>query len=145
MLTIEKAGCFLFLGTMSLFDIRTKRLPDVSLVLGLVASVLVRIAFRGQPFYSYAAAAFVGFIFVIISYLTNEKIGYGDSFVILSIGILVGLENLLFILFAAFVMASFFGMVILVSRNFKSDKGIPFVPFIFAAFILLILFQNISA
>ena len=145
MLTIEKAGCFLFLGTMSLFDIKTKRLPDVSLILGLVASVLVRIAFTGQSFSSYAAAAVVGIIFVIISYLTNEKIGYGDSFVILSIGFLVGLVNLLFILFTAFVMASFFGMVILVSRNFKSDKGIPFVPFIFAAFILLILFQNISA
>ena len=144
MLTIEKAGCFLFLGTMSLFDIKTKRLPDVSLILGLVASVLVRIAFTGQSFSSYAAAAVVGIIFVIISYLTNEKIGYGDSFVILSIGILVGLENLLFILFTAFVMASFFGMVILVSNNFRKDTGIPFVPFIFAAFIMLLLFQNIS-
>ena len=142
MLTIEKAGCFLFLGTMSLFDIKTKRLPDVSLVLGLVASVLVRIAFKGQPFLSYALAAIVGFVFILVSYVTDEKIGYGDSFVILSIGILVGLENLLFILFSAFIMASLFGMAVLVNKGFRKDVGIPFVPFIFAAFILLLLFQH---
>ena len=138
MLTIEKAGCFLFLGTMSIFDIKTKRIPDLSLILGLVASILVRIAFKGQTFSSYIAAALVGIVFIFISYFTEEKIGYGDSFIILSIGILVGLKNLLFILFTSFVMASLYGMIVLVCNNFKKDLNMPFIPFIFAAFILLL-------
>ena len=138
MLTIEKAGCFLFLGTMSIFDIKTKRIPDLSLILGLVASILVRIAFKGQTFSSYIAAALVGLVFIFISYFTEEKIGYGDSFIILSIGILVGLKNLLFILFTSFVMASLYGMIVLVCNNFKKDLNMPFIPFIFAAFILLL-------
>lgn len=145
MLTIEKAGCFLFLGTMSLFDLKTKRLPDMSIVLGLVSAVLVRIAFKGQPLSSYIAAIAVGILFFAVSYFTKEKIGYGDSFIILFIGILLGFENLLFIVFAALIMSAVTGVVMIIAKGCKRNLSLPFVPFMFAAFLLLAGFERCCA
>lgn len=144
MLTIEKAGGFLFLGLMSLFDIKSKRLPDVSVILSLVSAVLVRIAFKGLPLKSYVAAMVVGVTFMLISYFTDEKIGYGDSLVILFIGILLGFENLLFIIFSALVMCLVTGVVMIIVNDGRKDLTLPFVPFMFAAFVMLVIFSGIN-
>ena len=144
MLALEKLGCFLFLGYLSLFDIKTKRLPDTTIFLGLAAAVLMRIVSKGLPMQSYIIATVVGLMFVLISYFTKEKIGYGDSLIILAVGILLGVENLLFIICASLVMCSLTGIVIIIMNNFRGSFTLPFVPFIFAAFILLIGFQGCS-
>ena len=142
MLTIEKVGCFLFLGTMSLYDLKTRRLPGLSIILGLVSVVLIRIAFKGQPATSYLAAMVVGILFIAVSYITKEKIGYGDSLIILFIGILLGFENLLFIVFTALVMSAVTGVAMIMIKGFKRNLSLPFVPFMFAAFLLLAGFEK---
>lgn len=144
MLAVEKIGCFLFLGCMSLFDIRSKRLPDKSLYLGILAAISVRVIFKGLPLKSYIIAALIGVLFITVSYFTNEKIGYGDGLIILYTGLLLGVENLLFIIFSALVMCSLTGIVFMITRSIKSDFSLPFVPFIFAGFMLLLGFQGCS-
>lgn len=136
MLTIEKLACFVFLGVMSVFDLKFKRLPDSYLCLGVLSAVLIRIMFKGLPLRSYMMAALVGIIFIMISYFTNEKIGYGDGVIILYTGILSGLENMLFIIFTAFILCALTGIILMVIKNTKKDLSLPFVPFIFAGFII---------
>lgn len=142
MLALEKAGCFIFLGLMSLFDIKFKRLPELWIFLGITAAVIVRILYTVLPFSSYIMASFIGLTFIAVSFFTKEKIGYGDGLVILFVGILSGVENLLFVIFQAFFLCAFTGILLLLTQGKKKDLSLPFVPFIFVAFVLLIVFQK---
>ena len=144
MLALEKAGCFIFLGLMSLFDIKYKRLPEVSLFLGITAALIVRILYTVLPVSSYIMASFIGLTFIAVSFFTKEEIGYGDGLVILFVGILSGVENLLFVIFQAFLLCAFTGILLLLTAGKKKDLSLPFIPFIFVAFVLLIVFQKYS-
>ena len=137
MLTIEKAGCFIFLGMMSLFDLKSHKLPVVYVAFALLSAVSVRIIFNDVPLRTYITASVIGVIFIFISCFSNERIGYGDSFIILFIGILLGFENLMFILFASFIMCSLTGIVIMCVNKSYKNICLPFVPFLFASFVLL--------
>ena len=142
MLAIEKIGCFIFLGWMSLFDIKSRRLPVLYIAFGFMSALAVRIIFNNVPLRPYITASVIGIIFILISGFSKEKIGYGDSFMILITGMLLGIENLMFVLFSAFIMCFVTGIVIMYIRKSIRNMSLPFVPFLFAAFILLMGLQK---
>lgn len=54
----------------------------------------------------------------LLSWFTQESFGYGDSILILILGILSGGWNLLWILFAAFLIASVYGGIMIARKKY---------------------------
>ena len=79
--------------------------------------------------------ALVGGVFLLISRLTQEAFGYGDSLMIAVTGVYLGFWNVLYLLVWAYVLAAVFAGYVLIRKGFQKDAAFPFVPFLLAAYI----------
>jgi len=130
MCQIENWVILLLLVMCSVSDFKKKTIPVVLLivfsitVLGFVIfgdSVELRLRVGG---------AVLGMVFLLISKCTRESIGYGDSWLILLLGIQLGYLKAISVLFAASLLAGVASLFFLWKRNWKRDTSLPFVPFL---------------
>ena len=77
----------------------------------------------------------LGGVFLFLSWFTQESFGYGDSILILILGILSGGWNLLWILFAAFLIASVYGGIMIARKKYTRKNSFPFIPFLTVAYL----------
>ena len=69
-------------------------------------------------------------VFWMLSFITREKVGYGDGWVLLMIGLYVGLPECVLILMAGLIMESVFMLVLLALGKIHKDREVAFVPFL---------------
>lgn len=134
--------CVGYLCYLSVLDIQKRRLPEGLLAagVGIAAGVAVLRIFWGfGPFLLGLAGAAVGVGFLWISKVTDEAFGYGDSILIIALGLFLGLWKLLYLLMAAFGLSAIFSMVMMKRQNFQRTTTLPFVPFFGAAYVVLLL------
>ena len=79
--------------------------------------------------------ALIGVLFFLISKLTKEAIGYGDSWLILLLGIHLGALVALQVLFAASFAAGVCSLFYLWMKRWRKGATLPFVPFIAVAYL----------
>lgn len=77
----------------------------------------------------------VGGLFLIISKLTKEAIGYGDSLVILILGLHMGVFQMLQTLFLASVLAGGLSLFLLWRHKWSKSMTLPFLPFVAATYL----------
>lgn len=100
----------------------------------VMGTFIGEVFFQNGNIYEKLASALMGSIpgilFFIISKASAEAVGYGDCWIILIMGLSVGIWNMLGILsvalFGAFLWASF----IFVGKRGRRDREIPFLPFL---------------
>ena len=64
----------------------------------------------------------------------NQKIGYGDSLLIIVLGTFLGMWKLLILLLGAFGLAAAVSILLMIKRKFTRKSMIPFVPFLTVAY-----------
>ena len=126
------AGYMIVLAVM---DIRWKKLSLIILLSGTVPLAAGFLCDREIHIILLAAGAAVGVIFLIISRVTEDSFGYGDSILIMIMGGFLGFWNILSLLTAAFSMAALFSIFMLIRKRFHRKSAFPFVPFLTAAYI----------
>ena len=126
------AGYMIVLAVM---DIRWKKLSFMILLSGTVPLAAGFLCDREIHIILLAAGAAVGGIFLIISRVTEDSFGYGDSILIMIMGGFLGFWNILSLLTAAFSMAALFSIFMLIRKRFHRKSSFPFVPFLTAAYI----------
>ena len=126
------AGYMIVLAVM---DIRWKKLSFMILLSGTVPLAAGFLCDREIHIILLAAGAAVGVIFLIISRVTEDSFGYGDSILIMIMGGFLGFWNILSLLTAAFSMAALFSIFMLIRKRFHRKSAFPFVPFLTAAYI----------
>lgn len=135
MCKISDVIVLLFLLTCSLNDLKTRRLP-VWLLLGMSAVMVFLYLFRqDSDIVSSAVGVLTGGIFCLFGRFTEEAIGYGDSWIILLLGLYLGFEKQLAVIMAAFLLAGLFALGGLMKQKWRRTYSIPFVPFLTAAYI----------
>lgn len=72
-----------------------------------------------------------GLFCLVLSWVSREGLGYGDSILILGCGVSLGFWPCMEILFLSFFLAGVWAVVLLLSRRAGRGKEIPFVPFLF--------------
>lgn len=133
--------CGGYLLGLSVWDIWSRRIPACLLALGAGAAALYQIIWGEIPGILSIAGAAVGVVFLIVSKVTEEAFGYGDSFLILVLGIYLGFWNLLCLLVASFMLAAGFAMVVLAAKHFKRKTVFPFIPFLGIGYLLMVLLE----
>ena len=130
-----------YLLVLSIQDIRERVISGRYLAAGAVAAVAYQIIVDAQPVWSCLAGVLMGGVFIGISKLTRESLGYGDSFLIAVLGLYLGIWNLMYVLVLAFTMASLYSVIVLIRFRYHKKKTLPFVPFLTAGHIIFVLFE----
>ena len=71
-----------------------------------------------------------GIGFFLLSFLTREKVGYGDGWVLLMIGLFSGFSRCFMILLIGLLLESMVAIILLALKKIQRDREIPFSPFL---------------
>ena len=106
---------------------------------GGMAAVLLHLFAQEESVFYLMTGMSVGIVLLLYSLVTHESIGYGDGCLFVMTGLFLGFwENLVLLLLAS-VLAGIGAAVLLFFRKKKKKERIPFVPFVFTAYVLLLL------
>lgn len=133
----------LYLLVLSVYDIRRRRVPVLSLTIGCIG-VLINAVYElvaGQQILLQSVLGMVpGILFLIIAWL-SQKAGYADGIILIWIGIMCGYRDSLLVFCASLMMASTISIVLLMLRKVSRQTRIPYIPFL-AAGLGIILFSG---
>ena len=123
---------FLFLAVCAVFDGLYKQIPLIVVWLGMLAAVCLQIygAMGETGIFAMVFSMIPGAVFFLLSFLTREKVGYGDGWVLLMIGLFLGIYRCFLILFVGLLAESVVAIVLLAFRKIQRDREIPFSPFL---------------
>lgn len=123
---------FLFLAVCAVFDGFSRQVPLAVVWLGMLTAVGLHIGgVMGETSLMAGALSLIpGAGFFLLSFLTGEKVGYGDGWVLLMIGLFLGVYQCFLILLVGLAAESVVAIVLLALRKIQRDREIPFLPFL---------------
>lgn len=123
---------FSFLAVCAVFDGLYKQVPLAVVWLGMFTAVCLQIfGVMGESGIFAAVASLIpGMGFFLLSFCSREKVGYGDGWTLLMIGLFLGAYRCFLTLFISLLAESMVVIVLLMCRKIRRDKEIPFVPFL---------------
>ncbi len=123
---------FLFLAVCAVFDGLYRQIPLIIVWLGMLTAVCLQIygvmGETGLP--AVAVSLLPGAGFFLLSFFSGEIVGYGDGWVLLMIGLFLGVDRCFLILLTGLLAESAVAIVLLAFRKIQRDKEIPFSPFL---------------
>lgn len=130
--------------SLSVSDLRHRKIPCIGLVIWGVLVVVCQVkAHAGGDFpdslLEILPGIGVGMLFICISRITREAIGYGDSVAIVILGGFLGFWRLLESLAGAFFLCGIWSIGVCM---FRRKKSIPFMPFLTAGYAILLIEQG---
>ena len=135
MCELAEAGMLLFLAVAAKQDVRTKEISIGYLVMGIISVCIYQI-FWGKPsVLSCALGIITGGIFLTLSKLTEEGIGYGDSLMILILGAFLGVWKLMLVLMLAFTSVSLISTIGLRMGVLSRSSKVAFYPYLLAGYV----------
>lgn len=137
-----------FLGVFALYDIQYHRVRNSALLCFFpwcLLSLPIAALTTGFPFAHLAFKAALGFlngglILLVVAFITGGGIGGGDIKLTALLGILCGTGRICFLLLAASVAALLF-FLLKNAQTGKQEGRLPFVPFLFAGFLLSLIYK----
>lgn len=130
LLVISRIVCMGMLTGLSVTDLKCRRISGSMLILGsaLAAGYML---FAGRNHIWLALEGLLaGFIFVLVSKVTREQLGYGDSWLLCILGVYLGIWNFLELLFTAWMAVALAAIIVLVTHRCRRGTALPMVPFI---------------
>lgn len=139
MRTVSEMICMFILTVIAVWDIKVRTVSVYVLMIGAVGSVLHHFICRDMDVWVIIGGVIIGIIFLFLSKLTKEGIGYGDSWVILILGSYLGLWKLIVVLSTAFLLLLCVSIPVLWKKKMSRKYALPFLPFLAAGYLCLML------
>jgi len=136
MCEINKAICFLVLIYLSWIDIRKRQIPVLVLAAAGGLAVLYQIIGGCANIESVVTGAVPGMFFLLVSKVTEESMGYGDSLGILILGMYLGFWQILEVLCSAFFLMFCLLIPVLWKNKMSRKTGLAFYPFLTGGYLL---------
>ncbi len=123
---------FLLLGICAVIDGIKREIPVAIVWLGIIMAGILRLqgTIDGEGFLMAVLSVLPGAAFWLISFVTREKVGYGDGWALIMIGLFVGMWRCFLILLIGLVTESVIVLILLAIQRISRDCRIPFVPFL---------------
>lgn len=132
----------LLLGALAVADYKKREIPLWPIAAVLCIGILNLHMQHYRDWRNVLGGIGVGAVLLLLSKATSGRIGAGDGLVIMAVGIFAGLRSTLLCLCAAFFLASFGALFLLCVKRAGKDHKMPFIPYIFAAYILTVCMQT---
>lgn len=117
--------CLLVIGTIN--DIKNRTIPVWLPIIGMLAGIVLLIISENRVELIYGGI--FGLIMLLLSVVIKD-FGTGDGFIILSIGLLRGVSICVESLFIALLLATIWGLIIMMVKRNGKKLYLPFVPFL---------------
>lgn len=123
---------------LSYIDIRMHQVPVNVLRAGGAAVLLYQIFFSEVFLWEFLSGVGAGILFLLLSRVTKEGMGYGDSWGILILGGFLGFKRLLTVLVTAFFLLAIAAVILLSRKKMTRKCSIAFFPFLTSGYIVLL-------
>ncbi len=131
----------IYLVFCSYSDIKNKYIPYMpTIIIFILLSILqfASVIISNKNILLFIISFIPGLIMLLLSYITRESIGYGDSILLALCTICIGIWNGIFVIMCAFIYAAIFSLFLLFKGK-KHRETIPFIPFIFLSLLSYLL------
>lgn len=122
-----------YMGVCAVFDIRHREIPLLWILAGIVAAVGIDIWRITEGVFTAAEAGFSllpGAFFLLTSFCTGEKVGYGDGLLLLAAGLFLGLYRCFLMLCIGLALSSCAALFLLLFKRADRHSRMPFAPFL---------------
>lgn len=127
----------LLLVYFSYEDIRFLRISVCLLLAGFVTAVIFLIWGRELSVGEYLAGGCLGALF-LLSGIVSKNMGTGDGVLIMLLGLLLGIRQLIGILFASLILCAAAALILCAAGKAKRGSRLPFVPFLLSGFCITV-------
>ncbi len=124
---------------MSVEDIRKRTVPVIPMMIWGMAGVLLHLYHGRISYVSMLGGLIPGIAVYILSILTHERIGKGDAILLIVTGVYMGFWGNIFMLWIGMILAAVGGVVSMTFFKKSKHYELPFVPFLFAGFLMIVL------
>ena len=131
--TLFVTGWLMLSGVM---DVRSQRVPGWMLALGGILGVWA--SFCQQLGYLETMKGILPGILLLLIAFGTKKAGYGDGVVLCCLGMALGGERSWLLLGISLFLIALLALVLLVLRRVKRNTSLPFLPFLAAAWLVVI-------
>lgn len=115
-------------------DIKKKQICLHPVLAFGILGIILHMLWRMQSIESLLLGMSVGVVLLLLSILTGGKVGAGDGVILIVTGIFLGAEQNLTLFFGGLLLCSIWALGALVLRKKSGKDSIPFVPFLLAAY-----------
>lgn len=136
MWTVSKVIAMGILLGLSVMDCRIRKVPGNVLFLCMAGAIIQQVIIKNVDGRLVVTGGMLGIIFLWISKITGEAIGYGDSLAILVLGIYLGIWGVLEVLATSFFLLGVLGLICIVLGKKKKQLAFPFYPFLTVGYLL---------
>lgn len=120
----------------SIQDLRKHRISRAVLAGYLVLAVIGHMAGRTATAAELSVSLLPGALCLLLSWLSRQGLGYGDSVLAMACGVSVGLWPCVGILLTAFFLSGLWAVILLVFCRAERGREIPLVPFLFLGMLI---------
>lgn len=120
------------MGICAVCDGMEKKIPLAVVWLGIITAIVLHMQGMtgNQSWLSVVLSVLPGVLFWMLSFVTGEKVGYGDGWLLVMIGVFTGLWKCFLILLVGLTAESLVVLVLLVMGRITKNRQIPFAPFL---------------
>ena len=127
---------FLFLAAVS--DVRCREVSLILVGAAFLSGLLLRVVLEKCSFWEILFGCIPGCAMLLLSWLTKQAVGFGDSALLVSTGVFLGVLKTLFLLGLSFLAAGIFAAVLLIVKKKKRKEELPFLPFLMTGYVALL-------
>ncbi len=121
-------------------DYRKKELPLVFILSIVAAGFVFQVIVQRLGIWDILLGGLIGALFLGIGKITKQSFGYGDGLMLIATGIFLGFERNVFLIMLGLFVAAVFSIGLLIFRKKGKKDEIPFMPFLFGGYVLLLAF-----
>lgn len=131
------------LAGLSIADIHSRRIPVYILISGSLAALGYQFFIKKSDVWLMAGGIGIGVLFLLVSAVTREGMGYGDSWTILILGSYLGVWKMIEVLLTAFLFLGAAAVICLSVKKMSRKYKLPFIPFLAAGYLCSIFTEGV--
>ena len=129
-ITIGLGAALGILGIHSIMDIRRKEINVILAGACLAAGVAWQFFGQKTETAEILLSCLPGSVLLGTAYLTEQKIGYGDGWVVMAAGVWTGVWDIVLILTGGMLTCAGCSEVLLILKKVRKGDSLPFIPFL---------------
>ena len=141
---MEVLGLVCLYSLTAFDDLKERQVRVIEIIIFGIIGIFINIFGKSHSIESVIGGVMVGGLVLIFSYLSNEKIGKGDAFLIMVTGLYLGFRETLTLLWISSILAAVIGTIIVKKYKAKEDMELPFVPFLLIGYLLIVLLGKLG-
>ncbi len=128
---------WIYLVVNTISDIRTKKVNVLWSLLFAFGGIMLFVCSQEKDILSFIGGILTGIFLLFLAYVSKEAVGWGDGFVVTTVGIWLGFGRTLMILMGGLLLAAGYGLIKVMLKKADRKSELAFIPFFSLAYFLL--------